>query len=100
MKPPKHIRHFTAANPGYMTLQGTNQYLLGREEITVIDVALPTAGNVYGILKVTRTLKSCCKGSDGDQESRSIHVKSFSAHIVLFHSFDYFSLSVPRPTSH
>lgn len=47
----KNITHFTAANPGYMTLNGTNQYLLGREEITVIDVALSTAENIDGILE-------------------------------------------------
>ncbi|MBI3001218.1 MAG: MBL fold metallo-hydrolase [Deltaproteobacteria bacterium] len=47
----EHIRHFRAANPGYMTLEGTNQYLLGREAITVIDVALPSPENIDGILE-------------------------------------------------
>ncbi len=46
-----HIRWFTAANPGYMTDKGTNQYLLGREKITVIDVALPTEENIAGIMR-------------------------------------------------
>lgn len=45
------IQCFTAANPGYMTDKGTNQYLLGREQITVIDVALPSAENVDGLLE-------------------------------------------------
>lgn len=51
MQPLEHIRHFTAANPGYMTLEGTRQYLLGREEITVIDVALASTENVDGIIE-------------------------------------------------
>jgi hydroxyacylglutathione hydrolase len=46
-----NIHHFTAGNPGYMTLEGTNQYLLGREATTVIDVALPSADNIDGILE-------------------------------------------------
>jgi len=45
------IRCFTAANPGFLTLEGTNQYLLGREGITVIDVALPSKENIEGILR-------------------------------------------------
>lgn len=53
----EHIRHFTAANPGYMTLEGTNQYLLGQEEITVIDVALPSAENIDGILEQMEAMR-------------------------------------------
>lgn len=52
----KDIRHFTADNPGYMTLEGTRQYLLGREEITVIDVALTSKENIDGILGQMETM--------------------------------------------
>lgn len=51
METRERIRHFTAANPGYMTLEGTNQYLLGRDEITVIDVALSSQQNIDGIIE-------------------------------------------------
>ena len=44
------IRRLTATNPGYMTLKGTNQYLLGKNEITVIDVALGSEDNMNGLL--------------------------------------------------
>jgi glyoxylase-like metal-dependent hydrolase (beta-lactamase superfamily II) len=46
-----NIRYFTAANPGYMTLEGTNQYVLGKEEITVVDVALSSRANIDGIIE-------------------------------------------------
>jgi len=52
----ERIRDFRAANPGYMTLDGTNQYLLGRDEVTVIDVALSSLENLDGILKQAETM--------------------------------------------
>ena len=51
MQSPGPIRHVTAANPGYLTLEGTNQYLLGRDEITVVDVALSSRDNIDGIIE-------------------------------------------------
>jgi ribonuclease/clavin/mitogillin len=51
MQTPAHIGKFTANNPGIMTLQGTNQYIVGKESALVIDVALSADSNMDGILE-------------------------------------------------
>ena len=51
MSTPAYIGKFTANNPGIMTLQGTNQYVVGKDGGLVIDVALSADSNMDGIIE-------------------------------------------------
>jgi glyoxylase-like metal-dependent hydrolase (beta-lactamase superfamily II) len=52
---PQDVERLTAPNPGPMTLQGTNTYVVGRGPAVVIDPGPADAGHVEAIREVTET---------------------------------------------
>lgn len=49
------VRRVTALNPGPFTFHGTNTYLVGRDELAVIDPGPADTGHIDGILRAAGT---------------------------------------------
>jgi glyoxylase-like metal-dependent hydrolase (beta-lactamase superfamily II) len=47
------VERLTAPNPGPMTLQGTNTYVVGRDPVVVIDPGPDDVGHIEAIREVT-----------------------------------------------
>lgn len=56
MRISEFIHCHTAPNPGLMTGRGTNQYLLGKERVTLIDAGSGSDKNLRGILAELREM--------------------------------------------
>ena len=52
---PVDVQRLTAPNPGPMTLDGTNTYVVGRDPAVVIDPGPDDAGHIEAIREVTAT---------------------------------------------
>jgi len=77
MPTPQYVRHFTANNPGYMTLKGTNQYVVGKERVAVIDVALSADSNLDGIIEQVEAM--------GGKRSKRFSSRTFMSTIAAGH---------------
>ena len=53
--PEPDVERLTAPNPGPMTLQGTNTYVVGRDPAVVIDPGPDDAGHIEAIREVTES---------------------------------------------
>jgi glyoxylase-like metal-dependent hydrolase (beta-lactamase superfamily II) len=111
---PADVQRLVAPNPGPMTLEGTNTYVVGRDPVVVVDPGPDDSGHIDAILEVTEArggigtvlLTHSHSDHSGGVEALGIEpaslqddreIAGLTAIATPGHALDHFCFLLPQP---